>query len=211
MLLGGYEINVSTSGMPQKVATGFAKVFESMVGASYEPIAYLGSQLVNGTNHALLCKQTLIVKEDVKAIVLVVLNEKPGDVDGSNFSIVEIKTLVSDGGAHKLGGLDIAPVTEIPAEALEIFNKHFGGFLGAKNKPFALLATQMGVRGGGYLFAVESDMVVSPTSMVAGTKSVNLVKIYGAFDEIETTPVLVGSNPNAEMLVGYSFTWGVKK
>ena len=159
-MLGSYTVDVHAGSMPQKVATGFGKVFENMVGASYEPIAYLGSKVVNGTNHAILAEQTLITGKDVKSIVLVVLNEKPGDVNGENFSIVEISTLASNGG--QMGGLMIDPKTEIPADAKEVWDKHFAGFVGANNTPFALLATQV-VNGIAYLFAVESTMIVSPT------------------------------------------------
>ena len=204
MVVGGYSIKVSTNGMPQKVATGFGKVFDNMVGASYTPIAYLGSQVVNGTNHALLAEQNLVIGKDAKNIVLVILNEKPGDVDGSSFSIVEITHLLSEGGTF--GGLNINPTTKIPDDAMKVFDKHFGGFLGANNKPFALLATQV-VHGAAYVFAVESDMIISPNTMTSGTKSVNLVKVYSDFTEIETTPVLVGSPQDGEMLVGYAFNW----
>lgn len=206
--IGGYTVKVSTGGMPQAVESGFAKVFENMVGASYTPIAYLGSKVVNGTNHAILCEQNLITGKDVKSIVLVVLNEKPGDVRGDNFSIVEIRTLLSNGGA--LGGVNIDPTTNISAEAKEVFDKHFGGFLGSTNKAFALLATQV-VHGLAYIFAVESDMVVSPSAMRKGTKSINLVKLYSDYSEIETVEVLRGAPVQEENAssgpLGYAFTW----
>ena len=215
MSFGGYTIKVATGAMPQKVATGWGKVFENMVGAKYEPIAYLGSQVVNGTNHVILAVQKLIYKEDITSIVLVVLNEKPGDVTGDTFSIVEISNLLSNGG--KLGGLVIDPKTDIPAEAKAVFDKHFAGFLGAANKPFALLATQM-VRGGAYVFAVESTMVVSPSASKDGTpKSINLVKVFGDFDELDSVEVLSGvAAPEDGALKGaagdtkalsYAFSW----
>ena len=197
MVIGGYEIKVSAGSLPEKVATGFNKVFENMLGATYEPIAYLGSKVVNGTNHAIMAEQTLVTGKDVKSIVLVVLNEKPGDVDGSNFSIVEISTLISNGG--QMGGMNIDPQIKIPADAMEVFEKQFAGFVGAQVKPFALLATQV-VRGAAYVFAVESTMIVSPSFMKANQpKSVNLVKLYSDFSEIETIEVIRGTKP-AELL-----------
>ena len=213
MSLGNYSVNVSAGAMPQKVATAFGNVFEKMVGAEYRPIAYLGSKLVNGTNHAILAEQTLVTGKDVKSIVLIVLNEKPGDVDGTKFSIVEISSLMSNGGAF--GGLNIDPQTEIPAEAKAVFDKHFAGFVGANVKPFALLATQL-VHGGAYVFAVESSMVVSPSLMKSGnTKSVNLVKVFADFSEIETLEVIRGKSEDeakgnlasANNKTDYAFTW----
>jgi hypothetical protein len=52
MKFGSWEINPIVDAMPQKVATAFSELAETLVGASYEPIAYLGSQTVNGINHA---------------------------------------------------------------------------------------------------------------------------------------------------------------
>ena len=215
MALGGYEIKVATGSMPQNVASGWDKVFENMVGAKYEPIAYLGSQVVNGKNHAILAVQKLIYKEDITNIVLVVLNEKPGDIGGDTLSIVEIQSLLSNGG--KMGGLVIDPKTNIPADAKAVFDKHFAGFLGAANKPFALLATQM-VRGGAYVFAVESTMVVGPKASEGGTPTaIDLVKVFGDFDELDSVEVLSGvaaedgsalkSSADGAKKLGYSFTW----
>lgn len=208
-MVGGYSINVVAGGnLPQKVASGFTEVFSNMVGASYEPLAYLGEQVVNGKNHAILCKQTLITGQDITNVALVILNEKPGDMHGETFSIVEIRVVVSDSGKKLLGTMRIAPTTDIPADAKEVFDKHFGGFLGAKNKAFALLGTNSSIRGGEYLFAVESEMLVGPNSMASGTKSVNLVTVYGDFDEIKTEPILVGTAPEGMTLkVSYSFQW----
>lgn len=201
-MVGSYDINVSTSGMPQKVASGFDKVFEGMKEqASYEPIAYLGSQVVNGTNHAILAKQTLTSGKDVTSIVLVILNEKPGDARGDSLSIVEIKTLLTNGG--NLGGLNINPQINIPEDTKEVFDKHFAGFTGANMEPFALLSTQV-VNGIAYIFAVKSSLVVSPTVMEkCETESIKLVKLYSNYSKVEMVDVL---NGNAGKL-GYSFGW----
>lgn len=206
MKIGSYVINVSTGSMPQKAATGFGKVFDGIIGASYTPIAYLGSKLVNGTNYAFLAEQTLITGKDIKSIVLIIINQKPGDADGSTSSIVEIKTLLSNGGP--MGGLNISPTTNIPDDAMKVYNEHFGGFLGAKNKPFALLGTQV-VHGVTYIFGVESKMVINSNSEKSwltdnnNTASVLLVKVNSDFSEIETTEVISGVNSeNSSGLLG---------
>lgn len=87
-MFGEWVIKPS-AGMPQKVATAFSEKFGEIVGASYVPIAYLGEQLVNGKNHAILAEQTLIVNADVCNIVLIVMNEQAGE-----FSIVSIETIL---------------------------------------------------------------------------------------------------------------------
>ena len=77
-LVGGWSVDVVVGGMPEKVATAFASLNE-LAGAEYTPIAYLGSQLVNGVNHAVLAEQLLITGKDTKNVVLVIFNEKESD------------------------------------------------------------------------------------------------------------------------------------
>lgn len=88
-MFGEWVIKPST-GMPQKVATAFCEKFGEIVGASYTPIAYLGEQLVNGKNHAILAEQTLVVNADVCNVVLIVMNQKE-----ENFSVVSINPILS--------------------------------------------------------------------------------------------------------------------
>ena len=58
MILGGWNLDeVKGCSLPQKVATDFTAVTSELVGADYEPIAYLGSQVVNGTNYWILALQ----------------------------------------------------------------------------------------------------------------------------------------------------------
>ena len=87
-MFGEWVIKPST-GMPQKVATAFSEKFGKIIGASYVPIAYLGEQLVNGKNHAILAEQTL-VNADLCNIVMIILNEHAGE-----FSVVNIDSILS--------------------------------------------------------------------------------------------------------------------
>ena len=200
-MISGYTINVSKN-MPQKVASGFDKVFEGWTGAKYVPIAYLGSkQVENGINHALLVEQNLITAQDVHSIVLLILHDKVGDADGSQLNVAEIKPIFSNGGKQLLGGITIAPTTDIPGDAQAIFDKHYAGFLGANTKAFALLATQM-VNGVAYYFAVESTIVGNHVSdeinsvVVDPTiKTIQIVTLYSYFNQIDTIDVLSGFAP----------------
>ena len=47
----------SSIAVSEEVKTLFDKINETMTGAYYEPIAYLSSQIVAGTNHLVLCKE----------------------------------------------------------------------------------------------------------------------------------------------------------
>ena len=67
----------------------FAKGTETLAGASYEPVAYLGSQVVAGTNHAFLCKAVTAYPgslETAPAYAMVYLYE---DLSG-NVSVLSI-------------------------------------------------------------------------------------------------------------------------
>lgn len=81
MLLGGWNLDeIKTTALPQKVQSAFTAVTGELVGADYEPIAYLGSQVVNGTNYRVLCLQKLVVPNAEKRIVKMIIHE---ELDGS--------------------------------------------------------------------------------------------------------------------------------
>lgn len=89
-ILGGVNI-VKQNGMkilPQEAASAWP-IMDELVGARYQPIAYVGTQLVKGVNHFFLAEQTLITSEPERHIVLVTINafEK-------NYSIVAIERII---------------------------------------------------------------------------------------------------------------------
>lgn len=77
MILGGWNLDeVKGCNLPQKVQTAFTAVTGELVGADYEPIAYLGSQQVNGMNYRILALQTLAVPNAEKRIVKMIIHEE---------------------------------------------------------------------------------------------------------------------------------------
>ena len=80
-LLGGWNLDeVIGTALPQKVQTDFTAVTSELVGADYEPIAYLGSQSVNGTNYRILALMRAVTPNAEKKLVKMIINEAP---DGS--------------------------------------------------------------------------------------------------------------------------------
>lgn len=63
-----------TCGLPENVASAFAKAKEGLDGAQYEPLMYLATQVVSGVNHMILCRQTLMDKDYTTGIVKLILN-----------------------------------------------------------------------------------------------------------------------------------------
>ena len=67
----------------------FAKALEGLVGVGYEPVAYLGSQVVAGLNHCFLCKATVVYPGAEPAYKLVYIYES---LDG-NASLTAVADL----------------------------------------------------------------------------------------------------------------------
>ena len=78
--------------MPQKAASawsGALAIEGKLLGASYKPIAYVGTQVVKGVNHIFIAEQTLIVATPERHIVLLSINEYDG-----NYSLVGIERVI---------------------------------------------------------------------------------------------------------------------
>ena len=79
--LGGWNIDeMKPCKMPQKAASAFTAALGGVVGAEYEPVLYVGNQIVNGTNYCFLAIQTLVTVNAPKRLVKIVIHE---DLDGS--------------------------------------------------------------------------------------------------------------------------------
>ena len=59
-LVGGWSVSENTE-VTDEVRTLVQSATEGLLGVGYEPVAYLGSQVVAGSNHCVLCKATVVV------------------------------------------------------------------------------------------------------------------------------------------------------
>lgn len=80
MNLGGIEVvaQQGLSKMPQKAASAWAAFDDGITGAGYKPVAYVGTQVVKGTNHIFLAEQTMVLANPERHIVVVTINEFDG-------------------------------------------------------------------------------------------------------------------------------------
>ena len=64
-MTGGWEIagQELQAKLPEEVATAFSKATETLTGTTLEPVAYVGSQVVAGTNYMVLCRATSATEE----------------------------------------------------------------------------------------------------------------------------------------------------
>ncbi len=78
-IAGGWAItteakNYPNCDLPEPVASAFSQATMYLEGARYEPLMYLATQVVNGTNHMILCRQTVVSVKSIVKIVKMVLN-----------------------------------------------------------------------------------------------------------------------------------------
>ena len=87
-LSGGWTPSVDPA-VTEELQAVFDKGLEGLVGVRYTPVAYLGSQVVAGTKHALLCQATVVYPGAEPYYTIVYLYE---DLQG-NVTILNIAEL----------------------------------------------------------------------------------------------------------------------
>ena len=115
-ITGGYT-DTKSPVLTDKDKALFQKATESLTGVSYTPVAYLGTQVVAGTNHLFLCKTAPITPDAEATYALVTVYE---DLDG-NVSIADVQK----------------------SDAKAALEKACKGLDGAQYEAKALLATQV--------------------------------------------------------------------
>lgn len=151
-IAGGWTAPDSPA-VPKEVRDVLAKATETLTGGTYEPVAYLGSQVVAGTNYRVLCKYTPAIQNPTPKYVIVTVYEDPQ----GNTSLSEVLTSdaevrvtdeVTDGGWF---APETPDVTNEAGEALLAASKNV---VGAAYNPVALLGTQV-VAGTNYTLLCE--------------------------------------------------------
>lgn len=92
-MLGQIELQILTdlTKVPQHVASAMAAIENSgLVGASYKPLIYGGSQPVRGTNYWFIAEQTLVTATPERHLVKLAVNEFNGEYALVNKSIERI-------------------------------------------------------------------------------------------------------------------------
>lgn len=141
-LLGGWTLTLTEgSTLPQDVATAFYDLF-SKFGATYTPVFYVGSQLVNGTNHKLIVERNRIISggKTVKDFAVVTINIPASSIDGK--------------GATKVSENDSTNFV-LRDEIEKGFKIAVGKLVGAEHKPIL----ELGSEGEDYFFVCESSVI----------------------------------------------------
>jgi len=88
---GGYEVNSGSMAIDdnEDAKAAFEKATGALDGSEYEPIALLGTQIVAGTNYAVLCRITAVTPDAEPELGIVYIYE---DLEG-NCEVSEVKDL----------------------------------------------------------------------------------------------------------------------
>ena len=163
-LMGGWEA-AEDPAVTEEIQALLDKATEGLLGATYEPIALLGTQVVAGTNYCILCKTTVVYPDAKPFYTLVYLYE---DLEGSvettaivGLDIAELSAPATEeqageeeteteeaaeaapglGGA--LGGWQANEDYSISEDLAAVFEKATEGLLGVAYTPVADLAAQI--------------------------------------------------------------------
>ena len=115
------------------------KACETLAGMEYIPVAYLGSQVVAGTNHSFLCKARASY-EDAEAYYAVVTVYE--DLEGNAEILNEVMTDIVAESGDAPGAWTETATPELTDEAKDALAKACEALTGMEYTPVALLATQ---------------------------------------------------------------------
>lgn len=151
---GGWQVPKNMN-ITEKEKELLNKATEELTGASYKPVAYIASQVVNGTNHLLLCTVSTIGTDAEPRYALVYLYE---DTEGKVEMTNVMRSEATAGESGLLGGWSKPGNKAITAELQKVFDNAVGKITGVEYTPIAYLANQI-VAGANYCLLCEAKDV----------------------------------------------------
>ena len=178
--------------IPEGAKEAFELATKGLLGASYKPIAYLGSQVVAGANYKFLCEVAAVTPDSAAAIKEVVVY-KALDGTATITSATELSAdLIGEDGRIAfptegfVGGYYYgdAAGSAIEKKIADAFEKATEDLLGVHYEPLAVIGQQV-VAGVNYAIAVKATTVTAdPTS------AVGVVKLYVGVDGTNTMTIM---------------------
>lgn len=184
---GGYEIiNAPATELPQDVASAVSEANSNILGATYNPIWYVGKQTVNGVNHLFVAEDIRATKDKNKHIVGLVINVPPGE------------------GAEQGKGAKIASIIEseeLDADVQAAFATIEKSLIGVSYKPVMYIGSQV-VRGVNHYIVCEARGIYPGAQPYAAVMCINVFE--GNASLVGIAPIAQGTQ---ETICGYAFTW----
>ncbi len=192
---GGWTANTTfgEAQIPAEAKEAFDKAMTDFTGVAYTPVAYLGSQVVAGTNFAFLCTGTTMTATPETQLKVVTIyrdlenNAEVKDIKGIDIAIkedAEIDYEPTEGGWNVTDAVG----TDLGDEANKAFNAALEGMTGVAYKPIALLGTQV-VAGTNYaVLCTATTVTAEPANALAvvyvyaGVQGENEILGINAFD-----------------------------
>ena len=141
--VGGWSVPQDTKITEEELKI-FNKAIEGLTGVGYEPVAYLGSQVVAGTNHCFLCKSTVIYPGATNRYTLVYIYEKfDGTEEILKFEDVTLPGTADADGTPIAGGWSYAEDPAVEGKVSEVVGKATGKLLGAEYESVAYIGSQV--------------------------------------------------------------------
>lgn len=168
---GGWEINESgnvslSSNHAAKAA--FGKATAGLMGVNYQPIALLGTQVVAGTNYAILVRSTVVYPDAQPEIkVMYIYEDLQGNVEVTGFQTIIGEQLMGGFTANS-GKLGIKSNKDV----YSAYKKAVSGLTGVSYTPAAYLGSQV-VAGTNYMILCRSKVVYP-----GAAAQWSLVKVY---------------------------------
>ena len=163
-LMGGWTVykDIPTVALPEDLQKAFDSVFAGARGAEYTAAAYLGSQVVSGTNHAVLCKSTANTESATDylsvAVIYIDLDGNAELINNTDFIIAQYTEGEGTAPEQLDGGWSVpeeVQKSELPGDAEKLYDKAFESYDGSKPEPVTLLGTQV-VAGTNYAYLCYS-------------------------------------------------------
>lgn len=180
--MGGWNTcSAEENTVTENAVNALEKAQQKLLGAEYTAIAVLGTQLVAGTNYAILCAVTPVVPDAKVASYAVVYVYEALDGECTVTDIQDV-TPVSEG---VLGGWTVndGTDTEVYGEAVKALEAAAANLTGASYQAVALTATQL-VNG------VNYSLICAITPVVPGaTAHYAMVTVYANGAECTITEV----------------------
>ena len=168
-VVGGWELNkeVKATTLMMEEDDVFKKATANYTDYTLEPIGYLGSQVVAGTNHMFLCKATKDGEVTFKVIVVYEdLSGKAEIKEVRDFKVEDFAGTDMGGNNEEVTGGWAASSqcgeSSLTEEEREMFKSATEKLLGVDYKPVAVLATQL-VSGKNYaILSVGATVTENP-------------------------------------------------
>jgi len=187
-VFGGYElVNIPASRIPQDAATAvFGAINSGILGATYTPLWYVGSQLVKGKNHFFIAQEVRATAKKDTCIVGLVINVPPSEkaAQGAGAKVVRI-----------------IEEADLPEDLQCVFSTAMQGLVGVGYKPLFYVGSQI-VKGVNYYFICQAKGIYPGAEPYAVVVCINVFENTKSIVSIERIEDTV-----EDMKLGYAFTW----